>query len=141
MFNRLDDSKNINHQNAIPHQESTIFKVRVLGTGNQEEDGKMSLFQCENCGCVENTALASMTSHVWPEGYDWTGIEKRRGKHLCSACIPALYHDDTFGKWHDKFQRSFLPKAEWGTDRHGDLVHQRTGAKNFRDFAIKEVKL
>jgi hypothetical protein len=49
----------------------------------------MSLFQCQNCGCVENTALSSQ-GFRWIELFDWTGIEVRRSNLLlCSACGPS----------------------------------------------------
>ena len=90
----------------------------------------MSLFQCENCGCKENTALASTYSWMFPESYDWTGKEERRGKKLCSACLPEKYSDGTetgHGKWHGKFDRHFLPKGEFVTDDEGNLRHKETG--------------
>ena len=43
----------------------------------------MSLFQCINCGCVENTA----TCRYW----------LNMGKHICSECDPKV------GKWHGEF--------------------------------------
>ena len=52
----------------------------------------MSLFQCEKCGCLENTALC---------GY-WF----RKGKALCSKCDPNI------GKWHGAFKRRKPTKKE-----------------------------
>ena len=51
----------------------------------------MSLFQCENCGCVENTALALQGTKGVEELFDWTRIEERRGMMLCRACAPTHY--------------------------------------------------
>lgn len=48
----------------------------------------MSLFACENCGCVENTALC----WVWQARAEYK-------PELCSACDPAI------GKWHGLFER------------------------------------
>ena len=47
----------------------------------------MSLFQCEVCGCVENTALASQGCSCAGiiDCFDWKGFEGRKGKMLCSA--------------------------------------------------------
>jgi len=48
----------------------------------------MSLFKCEECGCVENTALC----RYWE-----THNTKKRD--LCSGCDPKI------GKWHNKFDQ------------------------------------
>ena len=45
----------------------------------------MSLFQCQHCGCRENTALAAQGCDGYAESFfDWTGLEDRKGKKLCS---------------------------------------------------------
>lgn len=85
----------------------------------------MSLFQCEHCGCKENTALSGQGCNGFAESfYDWTGLEERKGKKLCSACAPPRYSDGTpsgLGKWHGEFERVFLPMGEYRTDRVGNL--------------------
>lgn len=85
----------------------------------------MSLFQCQHCGCRENTALASQGCDGFAETFfDWTGFEDRRGKKLCSACAPTKYSDGTpsgLGKWHGVFERMFLPMGAYRTDRMGNL--------------------
>lgn len=85
----------------------------------------MSLFQCQNCGCKENTALACQGCVGYAETFfDWTGIEDRRGKKLCSACAPTKHSDGTpsdLGKWHGKFERVFLPMGKYRTGRDGNL--------------------
>jgi len=94
----------------------------------------MSIFQCEHCGCADNTALACATStKVFPEWYDWTGIEDRRGKELCSACSPSKYADGSggeegtgHGKWHGQWNQLFLPKGEFETGPDGNLRHKKT---------------
>lgn len=83
----------------------------------------MSLFQCQHCGCRENTALSNQ-GFAWPDDYDWTGIEERKGMKLCSACGPAKLADGSDaegGKWHGQFERVFLPKGEYRTDCVGNL--------------------
>lgn len=66
----------------------------------------MPLFRCNQCGCVENTAL----SNYWPTP------DKRHA--LCSACDPAI------GKWHGQFpQRSADGML---IDQHGFLWRQDT---------------
>jgi hypothetical protein len=85
----------------------------------------MSLFQCQHCGCKENTALACQGCTGFAETFfDWTGFEDRRGKKLCSACAPTKYSDGTssgLGKWHGVFERVFLPMGMFRTDRKGNL--------------------
>lgn len=101
----------------------------------------MSLFQCENCGCVENTALCFQGCKRNPDSFDWTGIEDRKGKMLCSACAPENFSDGSptwLGNWHYKFKRTFLPIGEFKTDNQGNLEHIKTGSKNYRDFALPE---
>jgi hypothetical protein len=48
----------------------------------------MSLFQCSECGCAEDTALCRYWS-----------ARRREVKPQCSACDPDI------GKWHGEFQR------------------------------------
>lgn len=100
----------------------------------------MSMFQCEHCGCAENTALTSGYSayaHCW---LDFTGIEDRKGKDLCSACTPADHCDGTpvrkGGAWHCKFPRVFLPMGMFETKRDGNLAHKETGETNYQKYAI-----
>lgn len=61
----------------------------------------MGLFQCEKCGCVENTALAS----GW-----WN-------KKLCSECNPEI------GKWHGLFKKKSAKGYLLGND--GFLYHKK----------------
>ena len=92
----------------------------------------MSLFQCEHCGCAENTALtAGYHCRDWPELFDWTGIEERKGLKLCSACTPAKHSDgepvDGGGAWHGQFRRVFLVAGQFETNRDGNLAHKESG--------------
>jgi hypothetical protein len=50
----------------------------------------VSLYVCEKCNTIENTALANF----WPRRL------VNDGKALCSACDPAI------GKWHGRFDRT-----------------------------------
>jgi len=100
----------------------------------------MSLFQCNQCGCCDNTAL-SWQGFKTPFGdtFDWTGIEEREGMRLCSACGPAKFKDGTStdcGKWHDKFPRVFLPLGMFRTARNGNLEHVDNGDQDFRKYAL-----
>jgi len=101
----------------------------------------MSLFQCQNCGCCENTALANQgfPSHN-VEYFSWGKIADRKNKRLCSACGPSTYKGGKptkYGKWHGKFDRVFLPMGEFRTNQKGNLEHTKTGSEDFRSFAIK----
>lgn len=77
----------------------------------------MSLFQCYECGCRENTA----TSNFWlrVEGV-WRGLQSQPWM-LCSACDPSI------GEWHGEFERLLLPKGEFVTNAQGNLAHKDTG--------------
>lgn len=99
----------------------------------------MSLYQCDYCGCCENTALG-MQPGTPPRWFDWAGIENRRGMELCSACMPTRFADGSpteCGKWHGEFDRVFLPKGKFKTNRRGNLEHIETGSEDFRSCAIK----
>lgn len=100
----------------------------------------MSLFQCHNCGCVENTAT-SCAGFVFASSYDWSGIEHLKGFKLCSACGPTRYADGTpahGGKWHNRFPRRFLRKGMWKTNREGNLEHIETGETDYTIYASEE---
>ena len=99
----------------------------------------MSLFQCEHCGCCENTALAMQGFKGIEDWFDWSGIEERKGKLLCSACGPSRERNGAelpYGKWHGKFDRVFLPIGKFKTDKNGNLEHIETGSTDFRQYAL-----
>ena len=100
----------------------------------------MSLFQCENCGCCENTALSGQGCSGYAASfYDWTGFESVKGKRLCSACAPTKYKDGKpteFGRWHGEFPRTFLPMGMFKTAQNGNLQHIESGSENFRQYAL-----
>lgn len=100
----------------------------------------MSLFQCEHCGCMENTAFSPL-GNVFSDLYDWKGIEDREGKKLCSACGPSKLNngsDTKFGKWHGKFNRVFLPKDMFFTNSVGNLQHKENGDEDFRKYEVND---
>ena len=99
----------------------------------------MSLFQCENCGCVENTALASQGFKDIADCFDWKGVEERKGMLLCSACGPLLELDGLptgYGVWHKMFDRVYLPKGMFKTASNGNLEHIETGEQDYKKYAI-----
>lgn len=100
----------------------------------------MSLFQCEVCGCMDNTALSSVCTSQLPEVFDWSGVEDRMGKELCSACAPKYHADGKksgLGAWHGEFDRVYLPMDQFFTNKCGDLEHRNSGSTHIRKFAIK----
>lgn len=100
----------------------------------------MSLFQCDVCGCCENTALACQGFQFLSDCFDWSYAPKREGLKLCSACGPVSYKTDgltEYGKWHNEFDRVFLPKGEFHTNNRGNLEHTATGSEDFRQFALE----
>lgn len=56
----------------------------------------MSLYVCDRCGCVENTALSNY----------WRRIGEGKKNRLCSECDPSI------GAWHGRF-----PKETWDGKR------------------------
>ena len=99
----------------------------------------MSLFQCEVCGCCENTALSCQGFKGITECFDWSYAPDREGKRICSACGPTHYRSgkpSEYGKWHGQFQRVFLPLGMFMTNQRGNLAHKETGDENFRAYAI-----
>lgn len=90
----------------------------------------MSLFQCQNCGCLENTALSAQGFKVMARLFDWSYAPEREGLRICSACGPTNYKSGKpteFGKWHGVFSRTYYPIGEFVTDDVGNLKHAVTG--------------
>lgn len=84
----------------------------------------MSLFQCENCGVRENTALSNQGCQR-SRMYDWGGKEGLKGKLLCSMCGPVKFRDGGktgFGEWHGAFEKKFYALGTMKTDDQGNLV-------------------
>lgn len=101
----------------------------------------MSLFQCDNCGCVENTALSSQGFiGIFEDFFDWSYAPERRGMRLCSACGPTHYSDGQltkYGKWHNVFSREYLPVGMFETNAKGNLSHKENGDDDYRKYIIK----
>lgn len=99
----------------------------------------MSLFQCENCGCCENTALSSQGfKGPFADFFDWSYAPERRGKLLCSACGPVMFASGEateYGQWHGRFPRVFLPKGQFVTNSVGNLAHRDTGDEDHKKYA------
>ena len=89
----------------------------------------MSLYQCYECGCLENTALSNFWVRMADSEGKWRGVASQPWM-LCSACEPRIR------KWHGEFDRIFLPKGEFHTNGQGNLEHTATGSTAVRDFAL-----
>ncbi len=86
----------------------------------------MSLFQCYECGCRENTALCNFWGRMADAGGKWRGLPSQPWM-LCSACDPRIH------EWHRQFERLYLPKGEFRTNAQGNLEHVATG-KLFHEY-------
>lgn len=72
--------------------------------------------------------------------FDWSGIESREGKKVCSACGPTKYScgkPTEFGVWHDRFKRTFLPLGMFKTNSVGNLEHIETGDEKYGKYEIQ----
>lgn len=101
----------------------------------------MSLYQCEQCGCVENTAVGfyhGSDMDIYPP--------EVRGKKLCSVCGPTHFasgepilrynEGPAFGQWHGKFNRVFFTLGSLYTNENGNVARKRDGVEvrlNFTD--------
>lgn len=88
----------------------------------------MSIYQCDKCGCAENTALG------WFHSRNNTRLARQEvlGQKLCSACAPLNYPDGTRikefnGEWHNKFNRVYLPHGMFITNDKGNIEHINSG--------------
>ncbi|CAH0531857.1 hypothetical protein CTH30272_04105 [Allocatenococcus thiocycli] len=81
----------------------------------------MSLFQCAECGCCENTAVSN-----------WFLRMCESKAPICSACDPDI------GEWHGEFKRVFLPKGMFKTNKQGNLEHIETGDTDFTKYKIEQ---
>lgn len=67
----------------------------------------MGLYVCDNCRCVENTALG----HYHGRNIKRIFAPEFVGKKLCSQCGPEFYADGKptgFGEWHGKFPKQLI---------------------------------
>ena len=78
----------------------------------------MSLFQCQECGVIENTAL----SHYWSRRVEASGLDmdfatsKLPDGHriiICSECDPEI------NDWHGRFLREVWPLDSVEYDERG----------------------
>ena len=82
----------------------------------------MSLYQCDQCGCIENTAVGHYHCRSMKDMF--LNEHKYLDKKLCSVCGPKFFKDGTptgHGKWHGKFDRMYYPKGKLYTDDNGNV--------------------
>lgn len=89
----------------------------------------MSIYQCDKCGCAENTALGWY--HCRNKSERMLGAEFKDGTKLCSSCSPSMFADGSNfskgGGWHNQFTRTFLPKGVCFTNMDGNLECKNSG--------------
>ena len=85
----------------------------------------MSIFVCDKCGCIENTALG----FYWGKNFkDMWADKSLQDLAICSECAPHEFSDggkSGYGQWHGKF-----PKRQWDGKREvinrKELLHATT---------------
>ena len=103
----------------------------------------MPLFQCDNCGTIDNTALSEcgyeqmnyfLEDPVLINKYkkEFGLKEDEHFGNYCSGCCPLGEQ-----KWHGEFDRIYLPKGEFETAPKGNLRHKQTLDEAIEKFAIK----
>ena len=80
----------------------------------------MSVFRCEECGCIENTATSNYWSHK----------DEKDSRALCSECDPVMGK-----KWHDCFPKKSASGMLVGAD--GFLY----GAEGFLAGTVKHTEI
>lgn len=102
----------------------------------------MSMFQCEVCGCAENTARGVGVFYIQPKIFDWSYAPERKGKKVCSACGPSHYSDGSptrhGGNWHGKFKRVYYPLGFFKTGPDGNLIHVTAGKVDLSKYVISD---
>lgn len=105
----------------------------------------MSLFQCENCGCRENTACASQGFAMMTNLFDWSYAPELKGKQLCSVCGPEFHKDGTRSRkgqgWHNLFDQIFFPIGTMRTNSSGNLEHIETGDTDIDKYVVSRDKV
>ena len=89
----------------------------------------MSLFVCDKCGCIENTALG----WYWGAFMKDLTTKETYGKVFCSECAPTEFPDGEktrfTGKWHDHFPKRYLK----------DLTEKEIINMHLVNYSIKEI--
>lgn len=102
----------------------------------------MSLFQCEWCGCICNTAIDCPKYRFSIPGGRQVA-KKYIGINLCSVDGPKYYLDGTptgYGKWHGVFPRKFFKKGSLKKTSDGGLVYKDGTPVNMKDGADEVIE-
>lgn len=89
---------------------------------------KMSIYQCEHCGVIENTSTGfyhCRNMDIFSEYIPGT----QRGMKLCCVCGPRAYKSGNptkYGKWHNRFEQSYYPLDSIYTDKDGNARFKDT---------------
>lgn len=95
----------------------------------------MALFQCQECGCVENSS--SGWYHAKGRGY--TKDKEKDKKELCSECGPTEYSDGTptkLGQWHNRFTKKIYPLGSLYTDGEGNVRYKHNNEYPKKEEAL-----
>jgi len=88
----------------------------------------VAVFQCDQCGVAENSALGVYNSRHRNSRFF---SDVKDGEALCCMCAPFTYKDGSptkyTGQWHNRFKRHYLPKGTCFTNENGNLEHTETG--------------
>lgn len=99
----------------------------------------MSLYQCEKCGCVENTACGfyhCSNSDLFCDYQEGT----KKGMKLCCECGPLKLTNGKptgYGKWHDCFVKAIYPFNSLYTDDDGNVKLIKTNEYPSKEDRIK----
>ncbi len=100
----------------------------------------MSLYICDRCHTIENTALGMFNRTSAHKR--WFGDAIEEGEKLCSACTPALFADGSpnrkGGTWHNEFHRE-LATPEW-IEAQSEGFKMTTGASQVLQGHSPKVK-
>lgn len=90
----------------------------------------MSLYQCEKCGCIENTALGFYWSRHDEAFRERLGEDF--GKALCSECMPCIGNGifKEGGKWHGKFEKEIFPLGTLETNPNTGNIREKKKPKS-----------
>lgn len=103
--------------------------AKLTKSSRQNSGDKMSLYQCQRCGCIENTACGHYHCRTTDLFTDFLpGTEK--GMKLCSECGPRKYASGKpteYGKWHNHFEKAYYPLGSLVTDNNGNIRFKDNG--------------
>lgn len=98
----------------------------------------MSLFQCQWCGRVENTALSSQGYvGIVQNCFNWTEYEQRKGLKLCSHCGPFMYTNGRYVFRKEELSLIYLPMGQFETDNQGNLFHTESQSTDVMKYRLE----